>query len=100
MKLSEIKKSVTVALMTGVANAASKPKTPKQKYERVKRQVMRNKDITLQCKVIGEYYADKFLKDCMKDAEVCLKDGKKFDELMEEFNKIGARFSTEIEEES
>ena len=88
MKLSEIKKSVTVALMTSIA-AQSEDKSTSLLQE-----------VDKQCQVVGKYLGDKFMKDCMREAEKCLKDGKRFDEMMEEFKKTGPRFSTEIEEEN
>lgn len=91
MKLSEIKKSMTVALMAGVAATA-------ENESRNESDVFTD-DIRMQCQVVGDHLATKFLQECMKDVEKCLKDGKKFDELMKEFEKIGPRFSSEIEEE-
>jgi len=82
MKLSEIKQSMTVALMANV----------------VKKESTLTKDIEAQCQVVGDYMAGKFLQECMDEAEKCLKDGKRFDELFKQFEKIGPRFSTEIEE--
>ena len=93
MKVSEIKKSVTVALMTGVATSA-KAKRPSL----VKESDVFTDDIRMQCQAVGDHLATKFLQECMRDAEKCLKDGKRFDELMKEFEKIGPRFSMEIEE--
>ncbi len=90
MKLSEIKKSVTVALMTGVAASA--------KAKSVKESDVFTEDIRHQCQVVGDYLATKFLQECMDEAEKCLHDGESFDALMEEFKEIGPRFSEEIEE--
>ena len=90
MKLSEIKKSMTVALMMNVSATSNKNSAKVDEL---------TKDIQNQCEVVGEHLATKFLQECMKDAEKCLKDGKRFDELMKEFEKIGPRFSVEIEEE-
>jgi len=90
MKLSEIKKSVTVALMAGVTGAA--------KAKSVKESDVFTEDIRRQCQVVGDYLATKFLQECMNEAEKCLQDGESFDALMEEFKEIGPRFSEEIEE--
>tara|TARA_Y100001973_G_C5151462_1_gene308361 strand:- start:385 stop:756 length:372 start_codon:yes stop_codon:yes gene_type:complete len=121
MKLSEIKKSMTVALMAGVAATAENESQNESDVFtddiRMQCQVVGDhlatevmdimlkarsydpNDIRMQCQAIGDHLATKFLQECMKDAEKCLKDGKRFDELMKEFEKIGPRFSVEIEEE-
>ena len=91
MKLSEIKRSMTVALMVNVSASANKQSAKEAEL---------TEDIRKQCEVVGEYLAGKFLQECMEEAEKCLNDGKKFDEMMEEFKKTGPRFSTEIEEEN
>jgi len=91
MKLSEIKRSMTVALMVNVSASSNKNSAKVDEL---------TEDIKNQCEVVGEYLGGKFLKECMEEAEKCLKDGEKFDEIMKEFKKTGPRFSTEIEEEN
>lgn len=79
MKLSEVKTSLTVALMKSVSNKNFK-----------------TNDIEKQLSIVGDYYANKFLKSCQKEAEECLKDDEKFDLIMSKFEKIGSRFTTHI----
>ena len=86
MKLSEIKKSVTVALMTAIASESDEKSLKLQQ------------DVEKQCQIVGNYLGKKFMLDCMEDARSCLEDPEKFDPMMEEFKDVGPRFSEEIEE--
>ena len=79
MKLSKVKTSITVALMKSVSNENFK-----------------TKDIEKQLAIVGDYYANKFLESCKKEAEECLKDDEKFDLIMSKFEKIGPKFTTHI----
>tara|TARA_R100000781_G_C4070134_1_gene124194 strand:+ start:1037 stop:1309 length:273 start_codon:yes stop_codon:yes gene_type:complete len=88
MKLSAIKTNVTVALMKTVTLAAEKDEQSVNKLQ---------KEIGKQCKVVAEYYGGLFLEECMKDSEKCLKSAKKFDAIMNEIERVGQGFSTNIE---
>ena len=83
MKLSEIRISTTVALM----------KASVQSSRTKKGRINISKDIERQCEIVGQYLGNKFLLECISDAEQCLDDSKKFDEIMNKFESVGARFS-------
>ena len=87
MKLSEIKITTTVALM----------KASVQSSKNKKGRMNISKDIERQCEIVGKYLANKFLLECISDAEECLDNTKKFDEIMNKFESIGARFSENVE---
>tara|TARA_R100001015_G_C4567127_1_gene125842 strand:- start:217 stop:486 length:270 start_codon:yes stop_codon:yes gene_type:complete len=87
MKLSEIKISTTVALM----------KASVQSSKNKKGRINISKDIERQCEIVGQYLGNKFLLECISDAEECLDNTKKFDEIMNKFESIGARFSENVE---
>ena len=59
MKLSEIKRSMTVALMVNVAASANKQSVKEAEL---------TEDIKNQCEVVGDHLAGKFLQECMEDA--------------------------------
>jgi len=84
VKLSEVKTSMTVALMKSVHLS----KTLSQM----------DQDITKQLNIVSKYLGNKFLEECMSDATDCLDDEKKFDSIMKKFEKVGARFSPIVEE--
>ena len=87
MKLSEIRITTTVALM----------KASVQSSKTKKARINISKDIERQCEIVGKYLGNKFLLECIGDAEKCLDDSKKFDEIMNKFESIGARFSKNVE---
>ena len=87
MKLSEIRITTTVALM----------KASVQSSKNKKGRMNISKDIERQCEIVGQYLGNKFLLECISDAEECLDDSKKFDEIMNKFESIGARFSENVE---
>ena len=87
MKLSEIRISTTVALM----------KATVQSSKNKKGRMNISKDIERQCEIVGQYLGNKFLLECISDAEECLDNSKKFDEIMKKFESIGARFSENVE---
>lgn len=87
MKLSEIRISTTVALM----------KASVQSSKNKKGRMNISKDIERQCEIVGQYLGNKFLLECISDAEECLDNSKKFDEIMNKFESIGARFSENVE---
>ena len=87
MKLSEIRISTTVALM----------KASVQSSKNKKGRINISKDIERQCEIVGKFLGNKFLLECICDAEQCLDDSKKFDEIMNKFESIGARFSENVE---
>ncbi len=87
MKLSEIRISTTVALM----------KASVQSSKNKKGRINISKDIERQCEIVGQYLGNKFLLECISDAEECLDNTKKFDEIMNKFESIGARFSENVE---
>ena len=87
MKLSEIRISTTVALMKASVQSS---KTKKGK-------INISKDIERQCEIVGQFLGNKFLLECISDAEECLDNSKKFDEIMNKFESIGARFSENVE---
>ena len=86
MKLSEVKTSLTVALMK---STTMKPGKSLSKLD---------KDITNQLNIVTKFLGNKFLDECIKHAEICLNDNEKFDEIYLEFKKVGNRFSEEIED--
>ena len=55
-------------------------------------------DVKKQCDVVGEHLGNKFLFSCMKDAEECLSNQEKMDDLFKKFEVVGPRFSTEIDD--
>ena len=87
MKLSEIRITTTVALM----------KASVQSSKNKKGRINISKDIERQCEIVGQYLGNKFLLECISDAEECLDKSKKFDEIMNKFESIGARFSENVE---
>ena len=87
MKLSEIRISTTVALM----------KASVQSSKNKKGRINISKDIERQCEIVGQFLGNKFLLECISDAEECLDNSKKFDEIMNKFESIGARFSENVE---
>ncbi len=87
MKLSEIRITTTVALM----------KASVQSSKNKKGRINISKDIERQCEIVGQYLGNKFLLECISDAEECLDNSKKFDEIMNKFESIGARFSENVE---
>ena len=88
MKLSAIKTNVTVALMKTVTLATEKNTKEVDQLQ---------KEIGKQCEAVAEYYGTLFLEECMKDSEKCLKSAKKFDAIMNEIQRVGQGFSTNIE---
>ena len=88
MKLSAIKTNVIVALMKTVTLAAEKDQQSVNELQ---------KEIGKQCEAVAEYYGGLFLEECMKDSEKCLKSAKKFDAIMNEIQRVGQGFSTNIE---
>ena len=87
MKLSEIKITTTVALM----QASVKSTKTKKGIINI------TKDIERQCEIVGKFLGNKFLLECICDAEKCLDNSEKFDEIMNKFESIGARFSNNVE---
>jgi len=87
MKLSQVKTSMTVALMKSVQLQQS---GDEKAFARM------DKDITKQLNVVSKFLGNKFLQECMTDAEDCLEDGEKFDRMMKKFEKVGCRFSENI----
>ena len=87
MKLSEIRITTTVALM----------KASVQSSKTKKGIINISKDIERQCEIVGQYLGNKFLLECISDAEECLDNTKKFDEIMNKFESIGARFHENVE---
>ena len=86
MKLSEVKTSLTVALMKSTTMQPSKSL------------LKLDKDITNQLNIVTKFLGDKFLNECLEQAEICLNDNEKFDEIYLKFKKVGNQFSTQIEE--
>ena len=86
MKLSEVKTSLIVALMKSTTMQPSKSL------------LKLDKDITNQLNIVTKFLGDKFLNECMEQAEICLNDNEKFDEIYLKFKKVGNQFSTQIEE--
>ena len=88
MKLSAIKTNVTVALMKSFVLAKSKDEEGMKNI---------HKEIGKQCQFVGKYYEELFLKECMKEAKKCFKSAEKFDAIINEMQKVGQGFSTNIE---
>ena len=86
MKLSEVKTSLTVALMK---TTTMQPGKSLSKLD---------EDITNQLNIVTKFLGDKFLNECMEQAEICLNDNNKFDEIYLKFKKVGNQFSTQIED--
>ena len=86
MKLSEVKTSLIVALMKSPTMQPSKSL------------LKLDKDITNQLNIVTKFLGDKFLNECLEQAEICLNDNEKFDEIYLKFKKVGNQFSTQIEE--
>ena len=86
MKLSEVKTSLTVALMK---STTMKPGKSLSKLD---------KDITNQLNIVTKFLGNKFLNECIKEAEICLNDNEKFDEIYLKFTKVGNHFTTQIED--
>ena len=86
MKLSEVKTSLIVALMKSTTMQPSKSL------------LKLDKDITNQLNIVTKFLGDKFLNECLEQAEICLHDNEKFEEIYLKFKKVGNQFSTQIEE--
>ena len=86
MKLSEVKTSLTVALMK---TTTMKPGKSLSKLD---------EDITNQLNIVTKFLGEKFLNECMEQAEICLNDNDKFDEIYLKFKKVGNQFSSQIED--
>ena len=86
MKLSEVKTSLIVALMKSTTMQPSKSL------------LKLDKDITNQLNIVTKFLGNKFLNECIKEAEICLNDNKKFDEIYLKFTKVGNQFTTKIED--
>ena len=86
MKLSEVKTSLTVALMKATTMQPGKSLSKL------------DKDITNQLNIVTKFLGDKFLNECMEQAEICLNNNEKFDEIYLRFKKVGNQFSTQIED--
>ena len=87
MKLSEIRITTTVALMQASV------KSTKTKKGKINISI----DIERQCEIVGKFLGNKFLLECICDAEKCLDNSEKFDEIMKKFESVGARFSENVE---
>tara|TARA_R100000742_G_C4235408_1_gene56112 strand:- start:344 stop:607 length:264 start_codon:yes stop_codon:yes gene_type:complete len=87
MKLSEIKKSVTVALMVSIATE------DEEKSQKLLQ------DVEKQCQIVGLHLGRKLMMELMGDAEACLSDPKKYYPMMKAFRAVGARFSEVIEDD-
>ena len=86
MKLSDVKISLTVALMKATTMQPGKSLS------------QLDEDITNQLNIVTKFLGDKFLNECMEQAEICLNDNEKFDEIYLKFKKVGNQFSTQIED--
>ena len=86
MKLSEVKTSLIVALMKSTTMQPGKSLS------------QLDKDITNQLNIVTKFLGNKFLNECIKEAEICLNDNKKFDEIYLKFTKVGNQFTTKIED--
>ena len=86
MKLSEVKTSLTVALMK---TTTMQPGKSLSKLD---------KDITDQLNIVTKVLGEKFLNECIREAEICLNDNDKFDEIYLKFKKVGNQFVTQIED--
>ena len=87
MTIDEIKISVTMALV--------KSAVTRDDDEGI---ITVNNDIQKQTEIVGDFLGKKFLLSCLKEAEDCLVDDKKFDELWQKFEPIGARFTDKIDD--
>ena len=87
MTINEIKISVTMALV--------KSAVTRDDDEGI---ITVNNDIQKQTEIVGDFLGKKFLLSCLKEAEDCLVDDKKFDELWQKFEPIGARFTDQIDD--
>jgi|TARA_R100000081_G_C4805573_1_gene167233 hypothetical protein len=87
MTIDEIKISVTMALV--------KSAVTRDDDEGI---ITVNNDIQKQTEIVGDFLGKKFLLSCIKKAEDCLVDDKKFDELWQKFEPIGARFTDKIDD--
>ena len=84
MTIEEIRTSVTMALCKSVI-------TEDNSF------IMNiEEDVKKQCDVVGEHLGHKFLFVCLKDAEECLSNKEKMNDLFKKFELVGPRFSTEI----
>ena len=88
MKLSQVKTSITVALMKSVQL---------QESENEKDFLEMDQNIAKQLNAVSKFLGNKFLEECMKAAEDCLVNEEKFDKMMKKFEKVGARFSEVVE---
>ena len=86
MKLSEVKTSLTVALMK---STTMQPGKSLSKLD---------ENITNQLNIVTKFLGEKFLNECMEQAEICLNDNDKFDEIYLKFTKVGNQFSSQIED--
>ena len=86
MKLSDVKISLTVPMMKATTMQPGKSLS------------QLDEDITNQLNIVTKFLGDKFLNECMEQAEICLNDNEKFDEIYLKFKKVGNQFSTQIEE--
>ena len=87
MTIDEIKISVTMALV--------KSAVTRDDDEGI---ITVNNDIQKQTEIVGDFLGKKFLLSCLKEAKDCLVDDKKFDELWQKFEPIGARFTDQIDD--
>ena len=87
MTIDEIKISVTMALFNYAVT--------RDDDEGI---ITVNNDIQKQTEIVGDFLGKKFLLSCLKEAEHCLTDDKKFEELYEKFEPIGARFTDQIDD--
>ena len=86
MKLSEVKKSIVVALMKSVTT------------KNEKKAINVSKDVERQVEIVGKFLENKFLIECLTTAENCLNDPEKFDSFMKDFKPFNAKFSEQIED--
>ena len=86
MKLSEVKTSLTFALMK---STTMQPGKSLSKLD---------KDITIQLNIVSKFLGNKFLNECIEQAEICLNDNEKFDEIYLKFKKVGNQFTAQIED--
>tara|TARA_B100001057_G_scaffold173482_2_gene174148 strand:+ start:6653 stop:6934 length:282 start_codon:yes stop_codon:yes gene_type:complete len=92
VKLSEVKTSLTVALIKSVQLSSQENSKNAEALSQM------DKDITKQINIVSKFLGNEFLEKCMSDATDCLDDSKKFDVMMKKFKKVGAKFSSTIEE--
>jgi len=86
MKLSEVKTSIVVALMKSVTTQDEN------------KAINVSKDVERQIEIVGKFLGNKFLIECIINAENCLNDPNKFDSIMKDFKPFNARFSEQIED--